>query len=125
MEIQWIKNGCDGLVSIYETNITLNTIASQYFDEAYNVVIGFDASNCTLVIKSLNKEEATNGVYMKNDLHPISIKASYGRINGKTLIKNISKFYPLDFKAKTYYKFGATWDVETKSLIIKLKEVLN
>ena len=120
MEIQWLTNSFKGVVTLYETNITLNTVAASNFENAYATMIGYSKKDNSLVIKYLNKEEATSGIYGKNDMHPISIKPSYGRINGKNIIRGISNFYPLDFTKKSMYKFYGTWDVASKSLIVDL-----
>lgn len=124
MEIQWLSNNFKGVITLYETNITLNTVSASHFENTYAVMIGYSKKDHVLIIKSLNKEEATSGVYNKADLHTISVKPSYGRINGKNIIRNISAFLPLDFTAKNMYKYYCTWDAASKSLIIDLnKEV--
>lgn len=120
MEIQWFSNSFKGVVTLYETNITLNTVAASNFENAYATMIGYSKKDNSLIIKYLNKEEATSGVYNRNDLHTISIKPSYGRINGKNIIRGIATFYPLDFSRKNMYKFYSTWDVASKSLIVDL-----
>lgn len=125
MEIQWLSNSFKGIVSLYETNITLNTVAASNFENTYATMIGYSKKDNSLIIKSLNKEEATSGVYNKNDLHTISIKPSYGRINGKNIIRSIATFYPLDFSKKSMYKFNCTWDVASKSLIVDLNKEVN
>ena len=125
MEIQWLSNSFKGIVSLYETNITLNTVAASNFENTYATMIGYSKKDNSLIIKSLNKEEATSGVYNKNDLHTISIKPSYGRINGKNIIRSIATFYPLDFSKKSMYKFNCTWDVASKSLIVDLNKEIN
>jgi len=122
MEIQWLSNTMQNTVSIYETNITLNKVAASNFIHSYATLIGFDRENNTLIIKSLNKEDATSGLYKESDLHPISVKATYGRINGKNIIRNISSLFPLDFSVKTSYKYKSEWDEISHSLIIYLKE---
>lgn len=122
MEIQWFSKNLQGIATIYETNITLNTVASSYFKNAYATLIGFNKKDSLLLIKALNKEEVTLGNYEPSDLHFISIKPSYGRINGKGIIKNICKFYPLDFSVKTLHKFNCSWDEANKFLKIYLKE---
>lgn len=122
MEIQWLSNGIKGSVSIYETNITLNTVAASYFENTFAVLVGLNIKDKTLIIKSLNKEEATSGVYNKTDLHQISIKPSYGRINGKNIIRGIISLFPLDFVNKKLFKYNCFWDIASKSLIVNLKE---
>lgn len=121
MEIQWFSKNLKGVVSIYETNITLNTVAASHFIDAYKVIIGYNSKNNTLIIKHLTKEDVLSSVFSNCEMHSISIKPSYGRINGKDIVKNISKYYPLDFQAKNLYKFECDWDASTKSLIIYLK----
>ncbi len=122
MEIQWLSNTLQGTISIYETNITLNKSASQNFIHSYATLIGYNEDNSTLIIKSLNKEEATSGLYRQTDLHPISVKSTYGRINGKNIIRNILSFFPLDFSSQNSFKYRCDWDELSHSLIINLKE---
>lgn len=125
MDIQWFTKGSQSQVTIYETNITLNTVASRYFSSTFATLIGFNRNDSTLLIKSLNKEDALNSKYHEDDLHKISIKPSYGRINGKNIIRNICKFFPLDFSSEKLHKFPCSWDEASKCLIIFLKEEIN
>lgn len=122
MEIQWFSKKCNEQVSIYQTNITLNTEATHHFESSYKVIIGFDVKNSNLIIKSLNKEDSESGAFSSYELHDISIKKSYGRINGKEIIKNISHFCELDFSKALYYKYKCSWNESTKSLIIYMNE---
>ena len=122
MEIQWFTKNMAGLVTIYETNITLNTVAASHFTNTYATLIGFSKKDQTLLIKSLNKEEAISGQYSEHDLHSISIKPSYGRINGKMMVKNICQFFTLDFSEKNFYKFKCEWDAANKYLKVLLSE---
>lgn len=122
MSIKWFSKSLNGTVTIYETNITLNTVASRHFENAYSTLIGFDKASNHLLIKPLNKEESINGTYNSNDLHKISIKQSYGRINGKQIINNIHKVFPLDFSDNTNFKYRAEWDDANKYLKVFLGE---
>lgn len=122
MEIQWFSKNLQGVATIYETNITLNTVASSYFKNAFATLIGFNKKENILLIKALNKEEAKLGNYSSTDLHDISIKPSYGRINGKGIVKSISEFFPMDFEQQKLYKFNCSWDESNKYLKIYLKE---
>lgn len=124
MDIQWFSKSLDGVATIYETNITLNTVAAENFKSAYSTAVGFNKSENILFIKSLNKEEAISN-YDEANLHPIAIKPSYGRINGKGLIKNICEVFPLDFTQKNSFKFRSEWDPANKYLKIFLKEELS
>lgn len=116
MNIQWFSNSLKGLVTIYETNITLNTVASGFFTNFYSTIIGFDASDNTLVIKGVSKSDVEEGSYKDVDLHPISIKPSYGRITGKKIITNLCNFYPIDFNAKKMHKYHCEW-IESKNYL--------
>jgi len=121
MDIQWFSKNLQGVVTIYETNITLNKISSNYFKDSYKTLIGFDKVDNILLIKSLNKEESVLSKYNDGDLHRISLKPSYGRINGKGIIKNICNFFPLDFSSKNLYKFECEWDASHKYLKVYLE----
>lgn len=121
MEIQWFSKSFKGVVSIYETNITLNTVSASRFIDAYKVAIGYNKNDNTLIIKHLTKEEVLSGAFDNCELQTISIKPSYGRINGKEIVKTISKYYYLDFHDKSLYKFDCNWDTASKSLIVYLK----
>lgn len=124
MSIKWFSKNLSGTVTIYDSNITLNTVAARHFEKAFSTLIGYEKSTHVLLIKPLNKEEATTGRYNSNDLHKISIKPSYGRINGKQIIKNIDNIFPLDFSKSANYKFSAEWDDTNKYLKVFLdKEV--
>lgn len=124
MAIKWFSKTLRGSISIYETNITINTVAAENFKTAYSALVGLDTENMTLVIKAISKEEVDMGIYSDAELHPIAIKPSYGRISGKNVVKNICEFIPLDFKKQQFYKFYTTWNKEQKMLIVDLtKEV--
>lgn len=123
MEIQWFSKELLCSVSIYETNITLNTVSAENFVNAYSTLVGFNKKESILFIKALNKEEATSN-YKDAELHPISIKPSYGRITGKNLIRNVCQVFPLDFTKKTFYKFKSEWDPINKYLKVFFKEEL-
>lgn len=122
MNIQWFSKDLSGFVTIYETNITLNTVASEFFSTAYKTIIGYDIDNSLLFIKPISKEDTLLGIYKENDLYNISIKPSYGRISGKKIVNKITKIFPLNFSKKKYYKFLCEWDNSKKYLKIYLNE---
>lgn len=121
MDIKWFSKSMPGLASIYETNITLNTVASRHFKNAHTTLIGFDKRSNVLIIKAISRDQVAMGLYSADETHPISIKPSYGRINGKAIIRNISSFFPLDFTKKTFYKFLCEWDQKEKLLKVYLE----
>lgn len=124
MNIQWFSKNLQGVATLYDTNITLNTVAASYFENAYATLIGYNKTENSLIIKAIYKQDVDEGSYNEQDLHQISIKPSYGRINGKSIIRNICRVYPLDFSKKNMYKFMCDWDNGKKLLKIYLdKEV--
>lgn len=122
MSINWFTNDKQKIATIYETNITLNTAAATYFKNAYSTLIGFDSSKNTLLIKPISKEEATIKNYSSDELHAISIKPSYGRINGKAIVTKLKLFFPLDFSTFKAHKFTAEWSIEENLLKIFLEK---
>jgi hypothetical protein len=122
MKIDWIyRKDEGGMVTFYDTNITLNKVASTYFVDAYAVLVGLDRTNQRLIIKNINKEEAQRGDVDKNSIHDVAIKPSYGRINGKKVVSEISQMTNFDFTKETNYKFKAKWHPFEKMLIVDLK----
>lgn len=121
MDVQWFSKNNKGIATIYETNITLNTIASNHFKNAYRTLIGYEEKSQSIVIKAINKEEILLGLYKDVETHTVSIKPSYGRINGKKIIQNLLEFHHLDFSTKPFHKFECEWDPKDRVLRIFLE----
>ena len=121
MDVHWFSKKKNGVATIYETNITLNTVASSYFENSYAVLIGYDKSNNSVLIKSIDKQESMLEKYRNIDLYKVSIKPSYGRINAKEVVKNICSIFPLNFNKQRKFKFGCEWDTSQKVLKIYLE----
>ena len=125
MKIEWFTNEKEKIATIYETNITFNTVAARYFENAYSTIIGFDLEEKCLLIKPVSKEEVNIRNLSLDDLHTMSIKKSYGRINGKGIIKKLCYYFPIDFSVSNAHKYVCEWNYEEKLLKIDLnKEVL-
>lgn len=123
MAIEWIiPKDTLGTVSFYDSHITLNKVAATYFVDAFKVIVGIDKEKKRVVIKNLNKEEATRGDVNKNHLLSMAIKKSYGRISSTKIIADITTLTGFDFSKKNNYKFKANWQNNEKMLIIDLKE---
>ena len=125
MDIKWFSNNPKGVATIYQNNINLNTTATNHFLNSYGLVIGYSPDNKSLMIKSVSKEELSMGLYQNLDIHKISIKPSYGRINGRNIISNLCEFYPLDFTNKSLNKFACEWNNEEKTLSVYLDRRLS
>ena len=121
MSVEWFTNEKEKYATIYESSITLNTVATNYFKNAYSTVIGFDKENNNLLIKPISKEEVDVRNISSDDLHPISIKPSFGRITGKNIIKKLILYFPIDFKNSKSHKYICEWSNEEKLLKILLE----
>lgn len=125
MDIQWFSKSPKGVATIYESNITLNTVATNHFKNAYGILIGFAADLKLLLVKSISKEDLSLGLYQDLDIHTISIKPSYGRITGKSIIKKLCELYPIDFTNSSLNKYECEWSPEDKTLKIYLERRLD
>ena len=109
-------------------DIYLNSDLGELFKlKSYEDVFSWLSMICgekddKLIIKALDEEDIKSGVYNEDSMHQVTIKATYGRINGTDLIKNLTSFHKLDFESKPNHKFQGVWDDSSKSLIIDLKE---
>lgn len=121
MSVEWFTNEKEKYATIYESSITLNTVATNYFKNTYSTVIGFDKENNNLLIKPVSKEEVDVRNISSDDLHSISIKPSFGRITGKNIIKKLILYFPIDFKNSKSHKYICEWSNEEKLLKILLE----
>ena len=51
MDILWFSNNTDSVVTIYETNLTLNTVASTHFQNSYLTLVGFNKKDNTVQVQ--------------------------------------------------------------------------
>lgn len=121
MSVEWFTNEKEKYATIYESSITMNTVAANYFKNTYSTIIGFDKENNNLLIKPISKEEVDVRNISSDDLHSISIKPSFGRITGKNIIKKLILFFPIDFKNSKSHKYICEWSNEEKLLKILLE----
>lgn len=121
MSVEWFTNEKEKYATIYESSITLNTVAANYFKNTYSTIIGFDKENNNLLIKPISKEEVDVRNISSDDLHSISIKPSFGRITGKNIIKKLILYFPIDFKNSKSHKYICEWSNEEKLLKILLE----
>lgn len=120
---RWInKDQGNKVATIYDTNITLNKPSSVYFNHAFAVMLGVNESTHQLAIKPLTKEMYERGDIDKEMLYKISVRSSYARISNKTLIKEISALFPLDFGKQKMFKFKCDWVENEKSLVIDFNQ---
>ena len=98
-------------VTIYSTNLTLNTAACKHFENVQYVLLGVDKENNLLGIKP---------IYPSDQLHRISIGKSYGRVSNKNFIENLAREYHLDLSDKQGLKYPANFDVVHQILTVNL-----
>ena len=125
MNVEWFTNEKEMIATIYETNITFNTVAANHFKDSYSTLVGFDVENKVLLIKPISKDEARTRNLSDDEMHTMSIKPSYGRINGKVIIKKLCLYYPLDFTISKSHRYMCEWCRDDNLLKIHLlREVL-
>lgn len=125
MNIEWIsQEKSNNAITIYNNNITFSKQAANCFADAYGIAVGFDKENQNIVMKRVTQEDVNNKIFSKEDIYNLTMKPSFGRINSKKLIVELSKYIGLDFSKKVSYKFSATYNTGTKMLIIDAKEAL-
>ena len=121
MDVKWFTKSPKGVVTIYNSYITLNTVAAENFKNSFGTIIGYNSKEKTLLIKSISKEELSMGLYKNIEIHSISIKPSYGRIAGRSIINNLCEYFPIDFNDKSLKKYECEWTSEDKTLVVFLE----
>ncbi|MCD7892573.1 MAG: hypothetical protein LUG60_02630 [Erysipelotrichaceae bacterium] len=121
MSFKWSTNDISKmLLTIYETNLTLNKAASIHFENVNYVLLGIDEDARQIGIKPVSKEEIDEHIYYQNQLHRFSHGKSYGRITNKSFVKDLSDTFGLDFSENQCYKYSVTFDVVHSILIAQL-----
>ena len=105
-----------GQASFYDSNITLNIIASVPFDAAYRVQVGIDDDK-NIIIEPISKDRVVRGDLDEYSLLTIQMKKSYSRINSTSLMKNIASSLGIEL-SKTPIKFDTKWDDDNNQLVI-------
>ena len=80
----------NGVATLYDNNITLNTVAMDPFDIAYKVQVGLSEEG-NIIIKPLTKAFVETGKLDENSLLKIEMRKSFARIASVSLMKQISE----------------------------------
>ena len=105
MNIAWInKEKTSSAVTLYNNNITLSKQAASFFENSFGIAVGFDIENKVLVLKKVTKEEVLKKEIDEDDVYELTIKPSFGRINSKKLILELSNYLDFDFSKQLSYK---------------------
>lgn len=122
MNIVWFnEKPKDCIVTIAAGNITLNKPATNFFENAYSVMLGIDKTQKVIVIKPLLKAEAVRHDIPESNKYKITVRSSYSRIANKAFIDEVGNLITSDFNQETK-KFKANWQSKDQILLVDLKE---
>ena len=119
---EWIKGNAHSLnVTLYPTNITLNSSASSYFQEVRWVMVGINGSDNQVAVRPVTKREIDLKIVSMEHLHKISIGKGYARISSKAIMEEIAQMLNRKIEA---LKVSAYFDEVNNILIINLNDLL-
>src|SRR5690606_19655503 len=111
------------VVTLTETNLTINKPGAQFFESANQVMLGYDLDRQVLLIRPLSKDEVLRGDIPEHSRYNISVNSSYCRVSNKAFMLRISKVFDLNYLDKGS-KFKAVWISNKNILEVSLKEVV-
>ena len=109
----------NGIASLYDNSISLNTIAMYPLADAYRVQVGFDGNN--VIVKPLTKDVVETGVLDEFCLLKLDAHKSFARISSTVLMKQIAQELNITLSKKPL-KFETRWDSVENVLIIDTKK---
>ncbi|MDY0295641.1 MAG: hypothetical protein RBQ71_07545 [Acholeplasmataceae bacterium] len=122
MNIVWFnEKPKDCIVTVAAGNITLNKPATNFFENAYSVMLGIDKDQKLVVIRPLNKAEAIKHDIPESNKYRITVRSSYSRIANKAFIEEVGTLMNVDFN-ETTKKYKANWQSKDLLLLVDLKE---
>jgi hypothetical protein len=124
MSITWFNDKPKNLIAtIHENHITLNKTATTYFENAYQVMLGFDKANDLIIIKPLTKDLAMKNTIPNNQKYKITVKSSYSRVTNKAFVNEIINIFELNLNNDTI-KYRCYFDETNNQLNINIKEAI-
>lgn len=124
MSIVWYNEEAkDIVITLTAANLTINKAGSVYFESANQVMLGFDKTENTLVIKPLSKAAVLRGDIPEHTRYNITVKASYSRVANKPFIQKVASLFELKLDDKGT-KFKANWLESKEMLVVLLKEAI-
>ena len=119
--IKWFNvKAKNGVASLYNNNITLNTTAMYPFESAYRVQVGLDDKG-NIVIQPLAKAVVESGDLDESCLLKLERHKSFARISSTSLMKQIGETLKITL-SKTPVQYETSWDSEENILTILVKE---
>ena len=110
----------NGVASLYNNNITLNTTAMYPFEDAHRVQVGLDEKG-NIVIQPLSKPVVEKGDLDESCLLKLERHKSFARISSTSLMRQIGEALQIAF-SKTPVQFETSWDPVKNVLTILVKE---
>ena len=119
--IRWFNvKAKNGVASLYNNNITLNTTAMYPFDIAHKVQVGLSEDG-NIVIQPLTKAFIETGNLDESCLLKIERHKSFARISSVTLMKQIGDVLNIEL-SKSPVQYETSWDSEENILTILVKD---
>lgn len=120
---EWVKGNVYTLVlTLYPTNITLNSSAASYFEDVRWSMIGLDKEHTRLAIRPITKREMDLNLVSMDQLHKVSVGKGYARISNKTVVEEIAGMIG---KSVDGLKVNATFDEKENMLIADFHELVS
>lgn len=117
---EWLTgNAHTMVVTLYNTNITLNNSAAAYFNDVRYATIGINRNIKQFVIRPVTKREVELKIVPLEHLHKVSIGKGYARISNKTVCDELASILNEPLNGQ---KFIAKFDDKEKLLVIKLSD---
>ena len=118
--IKWLNvKAKNGVASLYNNSITLNTTAMYPFESAYMIQVGID-DNSDIVIQPLTKAVVESGALDESCLLKIERHKSFARISSVALMKQIGEVLYITL-SKNPIQYETSWDSEENILTILVK----
>ena len=118
--IKWLNvKAKNGVASLYNNSITLNTTAMYPFESAYMIQVGID-DNSDIVIQPLTKSVVESGALDESCLLKIEKHKSFARISSVALMKQIGEVLYITL-SKNPIQYETSWDSEENILTILVK----
>lgn len=112
----------NGVATLYDNNITLNTTAMDPFDIAYKVQVGLSEEG-NIIVKPLTKAFVESGELDENSLLKIEMRKSFARIASVSLMKQIGEALNIKL-SKSPIQYETSWDSVENILTIDISRVL-
>ena len=117
---EWLTgNAHTMVVTLYNTNITLNNSAAAYFSDVRYATIGINRDLKQFVIKPVTKREVELKIVQLEHLHKVSIGKGYARISNKIVCDELAAIINENLNGQKYI---ASYDDKEKLLVIKLSD---